>query len=85
MQIQKLDHVGIRVMDVARSMRFYETLGFQVIRKDYKEQVFVVRHPDGVEINLIANGSSDLKRRNVLMDIDKNIQAILTMWSLSSL
>ena len=70
MQIKKLDHVGIRVMNAEKSMQFYKTLGFQVMREDYKEQVFVVKHPSGIEINLIAHGDHDHDRRNILMDVD---------------
>ncbi len=69
MQIKKLDHVGIRVMDVDKSMQFYKALGFKVTREDYKEQVFVVRHPSGIEINLIAHGNCDYDKRNILMDV----------------
>ena len=71
MQIKTLDHVGIRVMNVDKSMQFYKTLGFQIIREDYKEQVFVVKHPSGIEINLIAHGDNDHDRQNVLMDVEE--------------
>ncbi|MEM1254534.1 MAG: VOC family protein [Cyanobacteria bacterium P01_H01_bin.21] len=71
MQITKLDHVGIRVMNVDKSMEFYKTLGFQVTREDYEEQVFVVKHPSGIEINLIAHGDNDNDRRNILMDVEE--------------
>ena len=70
MQIKQLDHVGIRVMDADKSMQFYTTLGFQVTRKDHEEQVFVVKHPSGIEINLIAHGDDDNSRQNVLMDVE---------------
>ena len=69
MQITKLDHIGLRVMDADRSMRFYQTLGFEIIRKDEKEQVFVVKHPSGIEINLIATGDNNHSRQNILMDV----------------
>ena len=69
MQIQKLDHIGIRVMDADRSMGFYQTLGFDVIREDKREQVFVVKHPSGIEINLIAHGDRNHDRQNILMDV----------------
>ncbi|MEO1095043.1 MAG: VOC family protein [Cyanobacteria bacterium J06638_28] len=71
MQINQLDHVGIRVMDAAKSMQFYKTLGFQVTRQDYEEQVFVVKHPSGIEINLIAHGDNDFDRQNILMDAEE--------------
>ena len=71
MQIKQLDHVGIRVMDADKSMQFYTTLGFQVTRKDYEEQVFVVKHPSGIEINLIAHGDNNFDQRNILMDVEE--------------
>ena len=71
MQIQKLDHIGMRVMDAERSMAFYQILGFDIVRQDQKEQVFVVKHSSGIEINLIATGNDDHGQRNVLMDVEK--------------
>lgn len=70
MKIKQLDHIGIRVMVVERSLGFYQTLGFAVIRKDEKERVFVVKHPSGIEINLIANGDLEYRQKNILMDVD---------------
>jgi lactoylglutathione lyase len=71
MQIQKLDHVGIRVTDVEQSIRFYQTLGFDVIRRDEHEQVFVVKHPSGIAINLIARGDRHHGHQNILMDVEQ--------------
>ncbi|MEM7771825.1 MAG: VOC family protein [Cyanobacteria bacterium P01_E01_bin.6] len=71
MQIKGIDHIGIRVMDVVRSIRFYHKLGFQVTREDHQEHVFVVKHPSGAEINLIETGNDDFNGKNVLMDEDK--------------
>ncbi|MEO0739720.1 MAG: VOC family protein [Cyanobacteria bacterium J06649_12] len=68
MQIKRLDHIGLRVMHVDRVMEFYQTLGFMVIRKDEKERVFVVKHPSGIEINLIARGDLAHEQQNILMD-----------------
>ena len=71
MRIIKIDHIGIRVMDANKSMQFYTTLGFQVTRKDYEEDVFVIRHPSGIEINLIAHGDNDFDKQNILMDVEE--------------
>lgn len=67
--IQGIDHVGIRVMNLETSLEFYQKLGFHVERSDSQEQVYVVRHACGIEINLIANGQDDCQQQNVLMDI----------------
>ena len=71
MHIKKLDHVGIRVMDADKSMQFYTTLGFHITRKDYEEQVFVVKHSSGIEINLIAHGDNSFDQQNILMDVEE--------------
>lgn len=67
-EIEKIDHVGIRVMDVARSLRFYQVLGFQLVHTDTHAPVFVLQHPSGLEVNLVANGEDDYGQRNILMD-----------------
>lgn len=69
MQIKALDHIGLRVVDVEQSIRFYTLLGFTVIRNDPKERVVVVRHPVGIEINFIATGNCNAGHSNILMDV----------------
>lgn len=71
MKINRLDHVGIRVMEFDRAIAFYEKLGFSLIRKDLKERVVVMKHDSGVEINLLDSGNDDNDERNILMDVDK--------------
>jgi len=71
MQIQGMNHVGIRVMQFDRAIRFYELLGFRVTRNDQVERVVVLRHDgSGIEINLLDNGSDDNERKNILMDVE---------------
>ncbi|MGD8569799.1 MAG: VOC family protein [Gammaproteobacteria bacterium] len=72
MEIKRLDHVGIRVMDFTRSVQFYRKLGFQVIREDFKEGVVVLKHPAGVELNLLDSGNDNHGNKNVLMDVKSN-------------
>ncbi len=69
MKIVNLAHIGIRVMDFRRSIHFYQQLGFQLIREHYEENVVVMRHGCGLEINLIGNGNDANDGRNVLMDM----------------
>lgn len=71
MNIKKLDHVGIRVMDFVRSIQFYRKMGFQVTREDYKEGVVVVKHPAGIELNLLDSGNDSYGHKNILMDVDQ--------------
>ena len=67
MRVLGVDHIGIRVRDEARSLAFYELLGFRVTYRDARDPVIVVRNDAGVEINLIVNAASD--GPNVLMDV----------------
>ena len=63
-------HVGIRVHDLDRSRAFYEQLGFEfVIGPVGPEPVAILKHPAGVEINLILN-AKESEAPNVLMDGD---------------
>src|ERR1051326_1709548 len=68
-QIAGLAHIGIRVHDLDRSMRFYELLGFTKIAGPIgPEPVAILDHPSGVELNLVLNASS-ANASNILMDV----------------
>jgi len=70
MKIRKLDHIGIRVADFERSIKFYQQLGFATSRQDLNERVAELRHPSGVTLNLLDSANDDHDSRNVLMDIE---------------
>lgn len=59
-------HVGIRVAERERSVAFYRLLGFEEETFYPGPKVSILRHPAGLEINLIVNaaGAAD----NILMD-----------------
>ncbi len=62
-------HVGIRVHDLERSLRFYEVLGFELVMGPIgPEPVAILRNPAGVELNLVVN-AAHAHGENVLMDI----------------
>jgi lactoylglutathione lyase len=68
-QISGLAHIGIRVHDLERSLRFYELLGFtKTLGPIGPEPVAILDHPSGVEINLVLN-ASNAAEPNVLMDV----------------
>ena len=67
-EITGMAHVGVRVTEFERSVRFYEDMGFRVVRDDQLEHVVVLLHPSGVEINLLDSVSDDNQGRNILMD-----------------
>jgi lactoylglutathione lyase len=62
-------HIGIRVHDPARSLRFYELLGFvKTMGPIGPEPVYIMQHPSGMELNLIPNATAATEP-NVLMDV----------------
>ena len=68
-EIVGVAHLGIRVADLERSLRFYEQLGFRLIAGPFEhEPVAILENAAGVEINLIVN-ASPMSGGNVLMDI----------------
>ena len=67
--ISGLAHIGIRVHDLERSVRFYELLGFTKTAGPLgPEPVAILNHESGVELNLILNAPS-ASEPNVLMDV----------------
>ena len=67
--ISGLAHIGIRVHDLERSLRFYELLGFTKTAGPVgPEPVAILDHPSGVEVNLILNAPRAAEP-NVLMDV----------------
>jgi len=74
--ISGLAHVGIRVHDLERSVRFYELLGFTKTAGPVgPEPVAILDHPSGVELNLILNATS-AAQPNVLMDTPDKLPGI---------
>jgi len=67
-RITGMAHVGVRVTSFDRTIRFYKRLGFTVIRDDKEERVIVLKHPNGIEINLLDSVDHINNGRNVLMD-----------------
>mgnify|MGYP001434488319 CR=1 FL=1 len=67
--IKKFDHVGIRITDKERAIKFYETLGFKIeVEVDF-DAVIIMKNANGVEINLIVNGVDLNQGKNILMDV----------------
>ncbi len=68
-QITRINHVGLRVRDLAVTRAFYELLGFEfLVGPVGPEPVAIMEHPSGVNINFILNASPDASASNVLMD-----------------
>jgi lactoylglutathione lyase len=68
--VSGLAHIGIRVHDLDRSVRFYELLGFRKTAGPVgPEPVAILHHESGLELNLILNAPS-AGEPNILMDIE---------------
>lgn len=65
----RLDHVGIRVSNLARAEAFYGLFGFIRDPEEYAPQVKAcgLLHPTGLRIHLIFNGEP-ASEGNVLLD-----------------
>lgn len=68
--IQKIDHIGIRVRAKERSVAFYEMLGFHFSEDLGFDEGYPIKmhHPAGFMINLLSVGESG-KDENILMDV----------------
>jgi lactoylglutathione lyase len=67
--VRGLAHIGIRVHDLARSVAFYEVLGFRKTAGPLgPEPVAILEHPSGLELNLVLNAPR-ASEPNVLMDV----------------
>ena len=70
LDIESVNHVGIRVREKGRSIAFYESLGFGLVADvGFSEgHPVILRHPSGVVLNLLGPATSDAES-NVLMDV----------------
>ncbi len=72
LEIEKVDHIGIRVSDRSVSIAFHERLGFRTLSDTGfdKRHPIIMRHPCGVVLNLL--GPADTPNDgNILMDVDE--------------
>ncbi len=68
--ITRINHVGLRVRDLATARAFYEKLGFEfIVGPIGPEPVAVMEHPTGININFILNASDDASEKNILSDV----------------
>ena len=67
--IETVDHVGIRVANLDRAMAFYGLFGFTAGHRAENDAVVVIKNRSNVEINLIYNANNDSGGKNILMDV----------------
>src|SRR5262245_58113986 len=68
-EIETVDHLGIRVADKARALAFYDRLGFELVHESDFDAVVIIKNAAGVELNLIVNGVDLTGGKNILMDV----------------
>ena len=69
--VERVDHVGIRVADADRAIKFYEIFGFEVLHRSSIDAVVIIRNAEDVEMNLIVNANTTNDGRNILMDEER--------------
>jgi lactoylglutathione lyase len=67
--IERVDHIGIRVRDLDLALAFYQVLGFKLAIRVTFDPVAIIRNEHGVEINLILNANAGDPEKNILMDL----------------
>lgn len=67
--ISNFDHIGIRISDREKTVKFYELLGFELIADGGFDQghPLVMLHPSGININLLGPATAK-PGENILMD-----------------
>ena len=75
--IEAVNHIGIRIRDKARSIAFYQQLGFELAADAgfEKGHPLIMKHPSGVVLNLL--GPSNMPEgQNILMDVEEKYAGI---------
>ena len=77
LDIERVNHVGIRIRDRAVSTAFYELLGFSLKTDTGFDDghPIVMKHPCGVVLNLLGPANVD-DNSNILMDVDEKYTGI---------
>ena len=72
LDIESVNHVGIRIRDKLVSISFYEKFGFQLIQDIGfdKGHPVIMKHPSGVVLNLLGPATTS-DGSNILMDVDE--------------
>ncbi len=77
LDIKSVNHVGIRVTEKDRSVRFYGALGF-VFESDagfLDGHPIIMKHPSGVVLNLLGPADAS-EGTNILMDVEEKYPGI---------
>lgn len=67
--IERVDHIGVRVRDLGRALEFYGLLGFRLHARADNDAVAIVKNEQDVELNLVYNANAGAPEKNILMDV----------------
>ncbi len=72
LNIESVNHIGIRIAQKPRSVAFYENLGFQLVQDAGFDQgrPIIMKHSSGIVLNLLGPATSS-SGKNILMDVDE--------------
>ncbi len=72
LDIQNVNHVGIRISDKSAAVPFYQNLGFEFLDDAGFEDghPIIMKHPGGVVVNLLGPATV-AAGGNILMDVDE--------------
>ncbi len=72
LNIENINHIGIRIKDKSRSVAFYELLGFAFVTDAGYEDghPIILKHRSGVVLNLLGPANAP-GGSNILMDVDE--------------
>ena len=70
-EISGINHVGIRVADLDRSIAFYRKLGFEVVGPIGMESISKMKPPSGICINFIPNADAGITNNILLDSVDR--------------
>jgi lactoylglutathione lyase len=77
LEVEAVNHIGIRIGEKSRSVAFYQLLGFELRQDVGFEQghPIIMQHPSGVVLNLLGP-AADAEAHNVLMDEEVKLTGI---------
>ena len=77
LNVESVNHVGIRVSDKERSIGFYNVLGFELLSDAGFDQghPVIMKHSSGVVINLLGPATTSIGE-NILMDVEEKHSGI---------
>lgn len=68
-ELTAINHLGIRVKELGRSVAFYRHFGFEQVWYSEEHKVAILRNPAGIELNFIVNSDDANRGKNILMDV----------------